>query len=178
MAAPNASLNRDSSVRRTASTSSEVVNHVDEEDDVQVLQCTSSRCKIKIPGPDGWVRKSSLDFYDEGDPGFDISISLPTPPTPGPSLPYGPDTCRDGFVWRDAIPGDHVCVTPDRRSTAASENAVAGARVDPLGAYGPNTCLAGYVWRDAYSGDVVCVTPDRRNQVHDENAAGPAHRVI
>jgi len=23
-------------------------------------------------------------------------------------LPYGPDTCKQGFVWREAFPGDHV----------------------------------------------------------------------
>ena len=24
----------------------------------------------------------------------------------------GPDTCRPGYVWRRAFPGDHVCVPP------------------------------------------------------------------
>ena len=31
---------------------------------------------------------------------------------PDDDLPYGPDTCKQGYVWRDAIPGDHVCVVP------------------------------------------------------------------
>lgn len=106
------------------------------------------------------------------------SSSAPPPPPPPPApLPYGPDTCVDGFVWRDVIPGDHVCVTPDRRNIAANENAIAGARVDPAGAYGPNTCLPGFVWREAYSGDVVCVSPARRTQVYNENLAGPGNRV-
>lgn len=102
------------------------------------------------------------------------------PPVLGepPTLPYGPDTCIDGFVWRDAIPGDHVCVTPDRRTLAANENATAGLRVDPTGAYGPNSCMAGFVWREAYVGDVVCVTPDRRSQVYQENVDGPNNRVL
>lgn len=101
------------------------------------------------------------------------------PPQPDPnSLPYGPDTCKQGFVWRDAIPGDHVCVIPQRRAIAANENATAGLRVDPNGAYGPNSCKQGFVWREAYQGDVVCVTAARRTQVHQENIDGPSHRVI
>ncbi len=103
----------------------------------------------------------------------------PAEPTLGePPLPYGPDTCKDGFVWRDAIPGDHVCVTPDRRATAANENAIAGSRVDPAGAYGPNSCMVGFVWREAYVGDVVCVTPARRTEVYQENVDGPNNRVL
>jgi hypothetical protein len=29
--------------------------------------------------------------------------------------PSGPDTCLEGFVWREAFPGDHVCVTWETR---------------------------------------------------------------
>ena len=25
------------------------------------------------------------------------------------------DVCRQGYVWREAYPGDHVCVTPATR---------------------------------------------------------------
>ncbi|MFF4646535.1 hypothetical protein [Streptomyces sp. NPDC001389] len=25
---------------------------------------------------------------------------------------YGPDTCQQGYVWRDSFDGDTVCVTP------------------------------------------------------------------
>ena len=173
MAAPNAAMNRDSNVRATSSSSSEVVNFVEEDQEVQVLQCGSTRCKIKIPGPDGWVRKSYLDFFEDEE-----EEEEPAPPPPAPDLPYGPDTCKQGYVWRDAIPGDHVCVTPDRRSAAANENAIAGSRVDPGGAYGPNSCVSGFVWREAYAGDVVCVTGERRTQVKQENIEGPSHRVL
>jgi len=102
----------------------------------------------------------------------------PPPPDPGASLPYGPDTCVDGFVWRDIYPGDHVCVTVQSRAKAAHENDIAGSRVDPAGAYGPNTCKPGFVWREAYAGDKVCVVPDRRSAVATENAQGPSHRVL
>jgi hypothetical protein len=27
-------------------------------------------------------------------------------------LPHGGDTCKDGFVWREAVANDHVCVSP------------------------------------------------------------------
>ena len=94
------------------------------------------------------------------------------------ALPYGPDTCAEGFVWRDAAPGDHVCVTANSRQRAANENAAAASRIDPAGAYGPNTCIDGFVWREAFAGDVVCVTPARREAVRQENATGVARRVL
>jgi hypothetical protein len=168
IAAPDAVMNRDADVHETSDPDSDVVNEVEEGDEVETLECDTVRCKIKIPGPDGWVRKSYLLFYDDLGP-VDAEVTL---------LPYGPDTCRNGYVWRDAIPGDHVCVTPERRQVAADENAIAGSRYDPAGAYGPNSCVAGFVWREAYAGDVVCVTPGRRSQVAQENAEGPSHRVL
>ncbi len=42
--------------------------------------------------------------------------------------PYGPDTCRSGFVWREAHPGDHVCVTPETRAQTAADNSLAPSR--------------------------------------------------
>lgn len=39
--------------------------------------------------------------------------------------PYGPDTCKVGWVWRDAFPGDHVCVTGETRARTAAENKAA-----------------------------------------------------
>jgi len=41
---------------------------------------------------------------------------------------YGPDTCLQGYVWREATSGDHVCVTPGTRSQAAYDNSQATAR--------------------------------------------------
>jgi hypothetical protein len=92
-------------------------------------------------------------------------------------LPYGPDTCAARYVWRDAFPGDHVCVSTDSRNQAASDNAAAASRVNPNGAYGPNTCVNGYVWRVARSTDLVCVTPAVRTQTANENANPTAHRA-
>ena len=90
--------------------------------------------------------------------------------------PYGPDTCVSGYVWREANPSDHVCVTPDVRTRTAQENAAAASRVDPAGAYGPNSCKQGYVWRNAYQGDAVCVSPGIRDDDAADNAAA-ASRV-
>jgi hypothetical protein len=93
-------------------------------------------------------------------------------------LPYGPDTCKPGYVWREARPSDHVCVTPETRQTTRDENALATSRREPNGgAYGPNTCKQGFVWREAFDGDFVCVTPDRRAQAEADNAQASARRA-
>ena len=93
-------------------------------------------------------------------------------------LAYGPDTCIQGFVWREANPNDHVCVTPAVRSQTAQENQLAASRRDPNGGpYGPDTCLQGYVWRDAFEGDHVCVTPDIRDEAANDNAAAASRMV-
>ena len=79
--------------------------------------------------------------------------------------------CIQGYVWREASPTDHVCVTPDVRSQAAADNAQAAARRNPNGGpYGPDTCLQGFVWREAFPGDHVCVVPAVRSQAADENS--------
>jgi hypothetical protein len=90
---------------------------------------------------------------------------------------YGPDTCLNGFVWRGAIPTDHVCVTTAIRTQTAADNAQADARRDPNGGpYGPDTCLQGYVWRGVVATDHVCVTPATRSQVAVDNAQAAARR--
>jgi hypothetical protein len=90
---------------------------------------------------------------------------------------FGPDTCQRGFVWREAGPQDHVCVTPERRDRAAADNAHADERRQPGGgAYGPNTCRQGYVWREAFPGDVVCVPPEIRELTRGENELAASRR--
>lgn len=44
-----------------------------------------------------------------------------------------PETCRTGYVWREAFPGDLVCVTPETRAQAARDNREAHARREPGG---------------------------------------------
>jgi len=84
---------------------------------------------------------------------------------------YGLDACLEGWVWRQAIPTDHVCVTPEVRTQTAEDNAAAASRVNPNGGpYGPDTCKDGYVWREAYTNDHVCVLPATRTEAADDNA--------
>lgn len=91
---------------------------------------------------------------------------------------YGPDTCKQGYVWRDAAPNDHVCVTPAVREQARIDNSFADQRRSPTGgAYGPNTCIQGYVWRDAFPGDVVCVTPKTRAQAYQDNSLAASRKA-
>jgi TIR domain len=80
--------------------------------------------------------------------------------------------CVGGYVWRDARPGDKVCVTPAVRSRSAAENdAAAQTRQPGGGPYGPNTCRQGFVWREAFAGDQVCVPPASREAAAADNAA-------
>jgi hypothetical protein len=98
-------------------------------------------------------------------------------PAQAEPLPYGPDTCIQGFVWREARPGDTVCVTPDIRTATAQQNANAAQNREPNGgAYGPNTCKQGFVWREAFDGDVACVTPGVRQQAATDNAAAASRK--
>lgn len=88
------------------------------------------------------------------------------------------DTCRPGYVWREAFPRDRVCVTPETRAQAAQDNNQASARRQPGGGpSGSNTCLPGYVWREAGPNDLVCVTPETRARASNDNAQAAARRV-
>ena len=94
-----------------------------------------------------------------------------------PALPFGPDTCLQGFVWREARSGDVVCVTPAIRARTAQENANPLANRQPGGgASGPDTCLQGFVWRDAFPGDHVCITPAIRTEAATDNAAAASRK--
>jgi len=93
-------------------------------------------------------------------------------------LPFGPDTCKRGFVWRETVPDDHVCVSPASRDAAVQENREAASHRQPNGGpFGPDTCMQGFVWRDAFPGDHVCVTPAVRQQVTNDNAQGPSRQM-
>jgi hypothetical protein len=90
------------------------------------------------------------------------------------SLHSGPDTCKQGYVWREAGPGDTVCVTPETRSQTAEDNRLARYRRIP----GERTCKQGYVWREAFPGDLVCVDPETRAQAREDNRRAQNRRVM
>lgn len=82
----------------------------------------------------------------------------------------GAGTCIQGFVWREAVPNDHVCVTPQVRQQTASDNGQAASRRSPNGGpFGPDTCRAGFVWREAFAGDHVCVAAQTRSRAAQDN---------
>jgi hypothetical protein len=91
---------------------------------------------------------------------------------------FSPDTCKQGFVWREATKDDHVCVTPTTRSQAAADNASAAARRSPNGgASGPDTCQQGFVWREVVPWDHVCVTPQVRTTAASDNSLAGQRRA-
>jgi hypothetical protein len=94
-------------------------------------------------------------------------------------LQYGPATCKQGFVWREAGPSDLVCVPPNVRELVRFENAqdAGGSRRAP-DSLAPDACKQGFVWREAFSGDTVCVTPERRDATKQENALASSRKVI
>lgn len=81
------------------------------------------------------------------------------------------DGCMPPYVWRLAVPSDHICVTEESRRRTEQENQQAAQRRQASGgSYGADTCQTGYVWREAFEGDTVCVLPDRRIDIKRENA--------
>jgi hypothetical protein len=79
--------------------------------------------------------------------------------------------CVKPFIWRQAQPGDRVCVTSNTQARILAENKAASDNRSPTGgAYGADTCKNGFVWREAFEGDTVCVTPESRQLTADDNA--------
>ncbi len=90
----------------------------------------------------------------------------------------GSDVCKQGYVWREAFAGDHVCVTPQTRAQAAQDNSLAASRRVPGGgAFGPDTCLQGFVWREASPADHVCVAPATRAQAAADNSQAASRHL-
>jgi len=83
-----------------------------------------------------------------------------------------PDTCSMGYVWREAVANDHVCVTPRERDAARRQNAEASRHKQA----NSDRCLPGYVWREATPADHVCVTPAERQQARVQNSEARTHR--
>ncbi|GII88010.1 hypothetical protein Ssi03_60000 [Sphaerisporangium siamense] len=104
------------------------------------------------------------------------AVTVPAVSASAATGDFGPDTCRQGYVWREARPSDHVCVTSGTRTQTRDDNAAAASRWTS-GAFGAHTCVQGYVWREAFAGDDVCVLPAVRSQARADNAAAADRRV-
>jgi len=76
-----------------------------------------------------------------------------------------PDACAKGYVWREAFEGDHVCVTPDTRERAKSDNANSAEFREK----DSDTCIEGFVWRLANLNDHVCVPQTTREETAQDN---------
>jgi hypothetical protein len=62
-----------------------------------------------------------------------------------PNGAYGPQSCKQGFVWREAFDGDTVCVSPQRRQETWQQNANAG--VGATGGLKPQPTPAACQWK-------------------------------
>ena len=91
----------------------------------------------------------------------------------GGPLAFGPDTCKTGFEWRETVPSDHVCVSPQSRDDAKRDNAKAAANRVP----GTDTCKPGLVWREAFPNDHICVSLRKRDDTKKENMEAAANKV-
>ena len=96
-------------------------------------------------------------------------ISTSSPPKSHPSAARR-DRCRPGYVWRLAVPSDHVCVTVEVKDQVAVDNQLAPSRTKNSGPYGADTCLDGFVWREAVMGDHICVTVETRSRAANDNS--------
>lgn len=98
---------------------------------------------------------------------FALATLLPDRGMPAPIVETA--GCLPGFVWRQAAPGDAVCVGFMSRDRVALENRLAPARRDPRAGSGAVACRDGMVWREAVAGDTTCVPPRVRDAVRREN---------
>ncbi|WP_326564226.1 hypothetical protein [Micromonospora peucetia] len=89
-------------------------------------------------------------------------------PAQAVGLASGPYTCVTGYVWREAVPGDQVCVTPQTRSDTQTENVLGPSRRESNG-----FCKVGFVWRETRPSDLVCVFPSSRDRAYSDNANAP-----
>ena len=131
---------------------------------------THSCCKlIRNERKDVWEARKQDEFSWQ-QPGSRHAKRIR--PIQAQQCPFGEDTCQAGFVWRDAFPGDHVCVPGAIRDQAASDNARDVLRKLPP----TDICIHGFVWREAGPSDHVCVDGQTRDQTRLDNQAAASRR--
>ncbi len=140
---------------------------------VLLVLSSSGRHKIKIEGD--WTQSGSASTPTKPESKPDNPVTTVPKPTTTPD----PNTCKQGYVWREAMPNDVVCVTPKVRTRTRQENSQASTRREPNGgAYGADTCKQGFVWREATSADRVCVVPTIRAEAAEDNKQAGARRIV
>ena len=83
------------------------------------------------------------------------------------------DACAEGYVWREAFEGDHVCVSPGTREQAQADNALAAQRratakaAVPL----PPARLGCHVFRAGEWREVPCATEEETKRMRRPEVA-------
>ncbi|OEO33124.1 hypothetical protein VW23_008150 [Devosia insulae DS-56] len=97
--------------------------------------------------------------------------------TPGGSLGqasgFGNETCRSGYVWREATVDDLICVLPEVRDQALADRAEAEAGRNVAAG-----CAEGLVPRNANPNDTACTTPEIAADVIEENQRHESRKLL
>lgn len=101
-------------------------------------------------------------------------VAVLAPPRDGSAQEGG--SCQAPFVFREAVPGDRVCVAPGAHEQAQRDNAEAASRKGE-NVFGRAGCKDGFIVRGITTDDNVCVTPETREQVVADNALAETRRA-
>ncbi|MBA3488468.1 MAG: hypothetical protein H0T78_02815 [Longispora sp.] len=102
-----------------------------------------------------------IDVEDLSDTTATISVTVKS----GALEPHSPNTCKEGFVWRQADAYDYVCVTPETYLKVQHDN----ANIDHRFLLGEIGCHTGLTPRLAFINDHVCVMKSIRDQMWKDN---------
>ncbi|MER9685009.1 toll/interleukin-1 receptor domain-containing protein [Mesorhizobium sp. M0139] len=154
------------------------VRHERFNDDMAAI--ASAIAKPAARRPRLWLLYGLVAMIALGIGGTTVALWPRPSPLPSPIEPAAIEAkgCKEGFVWRSAIFGDSVCVSPADYGEVQAQNANARNNRSPTGGpYGDSTCRDGYVWREAFESDLVCVTPFERDKARKQNADNAYNRI-
>jgi hypothetical protein len=87
-----------------------------------------------------------------------------------PNGAYGSNSCKQGYVWRNAFNGDAVCVTPNIRDDVAAENAAASSHVAQQQPARQPAQQSEMVWKATGHGDTYNIVIDDGKTTQTLNA--------
>ncbi len=139
-AAPNAVAADDANLRKNPSNSSKKVNFVEEGDLLTITQCQGNWCFAKVPGPDGWIRKSALyPIDDEGEVETELPFSFGITIGPGgPSITIGGGSGGGGGGSSGPTSGPRACFFQHADYAGASFCVAAGDNISNVSVTGLN----------------------------------------